>query len=312
VSQRMEEELMEDLYEEAEGQAGALEEEEMEEYEGEELEEVGGEGEEWDALEEEEEEFGEEFEEEELGEEYGEEEAFEADEEGLEDAMAYALGAEDTDEFFRRALGALRRVAGGAMRIARRVAPVVGRIARVAAPIARLIPHPWARAAAPILGLLGRLRAEGASEEEAMDAFAELAAYDESAIPVVAGLAARSLLGRRVAAMPMAARRRLVRSLAVTARGLARRRGPVAVRALPRIVRSVRRTAVVRRTPVRVTPRIVRRTAARVARSPRLIRRLARPVPIARRRARIVLGRAAARARTYTLRGPVRISIVGA
>jgi hypothetical protein len=143
-----------------------------------------------------------------------------------------------------------------------------------------------------------------------MDAVAELAAYDESAIPVVAGLAARNLLGRRAATMPLAARRRLVRSLTVTARGLARRRGPVAVRALPRIVRSVRRTAIVRRTPARVTPRIVRRAAARVIRSPRLIRRLSRPIPVARRRARVALARVA-RGRSFTLRGPVRISIVG-
>jgi hypothetical protein len=65
-----------------------------------------------------------------------------------------------------------------------------------------------------------------------MDAFAELAAYDESAIPVVAGLAARTLMRGRAAQLPMAARRQLVRGMATAARTLTRH-GPTAVRALP-------------------------------------------------------------------------------
>jgi hypothetical protein len=93
---------------------------------------------------------------------------------------------------------------------------------------------------------------------------------------------------------------------------MVQRRGPTAVRALPRIVRSVRRTAVVRRTPARVAPRIVRRTAARVVRSPRLVRRLARPLPAARRRVRAI-GRVlvGGLGRSFTTRGPVRITISG-
>jgi hypothetical protein len=230
--------------------------------------------------------------------------------------MAYALGAEDTDEFFRRALRGIRRVAGGVARTARRVAPVVGRIARAAAPIARMIPHPWARAAAPALSLLGRLRAEGASEEEAMDAFAELAAYDETARPIVAGLAARAAVRSRGAALPMAARRRLVRGMGAAARTLTRRR-PGAIRALPRIVRSVRRTAAVRRTPARAVPRVVRRTAARVARRPGMVRRLSRPAPGARRRVRAAVaggggGAMGGGGRCFTVRGPVRVSITPA
>ncbi len=317
MAERMEEELMEDLYDEAEGPAQMAEEEEFEGFDEEDLaEESEFEGaEEEDAFEEgfEEEGFEEEgFEEDafEEGEDYGD-----VDEAELEEAMAYALGAEDTDEFFRRAFRALRRVGGGVLNVARRVAPVVGQIARTAAPIARMIPHPYARAAAPILGLLSNLRAEGASEEEAMDAFAELAAMDESAIPVIAGFAARTLLRGRGAAIPLAARRRLVHGMTSTARRLVRRSGPRAVRALPRIVRSVRRTAAVRRTPVRAMPRVVQRTAARVARRPGLVRRLSRPSPAARRRMRPLVRRGLVgrlgpgRGRSFTLRGPVRISI---
>lgn len=251
------------------------------------------------------------------GADYGEEEF--AD---FEDAMALALGAEDTDEFFRRIGGFVRRAAG----VARRVAPIVGRIARTAAPIARALPFPQAQAIAPILGLLGQLRAEGASDEEAMDAFAELAAYDESVLPVVAGMMARSVVGRGAARLPVAVRRRLVRSLTTTARNLVRRQGPAAARALPRVARSVRRAGAVRRTPPTQRARVVQRTIGRVARSPRLVRRLARPSPMARQRVRRVVRRVAGVAgprrwrgvgvgggvgpgRTLVIRGPVRISI---
>jgi hypothetical protein len=307
MSERMEEELMEDLYDEAEGPAQMAEEEYEDAYE----EDLGEE--EWDAVDE-----GDYAEEDidagvdedvyDEGEDYGD-----IDEGDLEDAMAYALGAEDTDEFFRRAFGALRRVAGGVARVARRVAPVVGRIARIAAPIARMIPHPWAQAAGPMLGLLGRLRAEGATEEEALDAFAELAAVDESAIPIVAGLAARTVLRGRAARMPMAARRRIVHGMTTAARTL-QRRGPGAIRALPRIARSVRRTAAVRRTPVRAMPRVMQRTTARVARRASLVRRLSRPSPAARRRVRAVGGAVGVGGggRSFTMQGPVRISITSA
>ncbi len=309
--ERMEEELMEDLfYQEAEGAAELGEEEEWEGLEA--MEEADwGEEEEWEAGEEG---FLDEFEEEGFEEfdEFGEAYGFDESEDAFEDAMAYALEAEDTDEFFRRIGRALRRVAPGIVRGVRRVASTVGRVARVAAPIARLIPHPYAQVAATGLGLLGRLRAEGASEEEALDAFAELAAYDEAAIPVVAGLAVRRLVGRTAARLPVQARRQLVRTMGTAARTLVGRRGPKAVRALPRIVASVRRTAATRRTPPQALPRVVRRTVARVTRSRPLTRRLSRPSPRAVQRVRAAVRRApagAAPARNFTLQGPVRVTI---
>jgi hypothetical protein len=257
--------------------------------------------------------FGE-FDEGDVDEDFGDEEGYEdeADEGELEEAMALALGAEDTDEFFRRAFGALRRVGRGVARVARRAAPVVGRIARAAAPIARAIPLPWARAAGPLLNLLGQLRAEGASDEEALEAMSELAAYDESVLPVVGGLAARSVIGPRIARMSVAARRRIVRNIAGAARTLVRRRGPAAARALPRVVRSVRRAAAVRRTPPAARPRIVQRTVQRVARQPQILRRLARPTPAARQRVRRVIRRTGIRGgrrRSFVVRRPMRITI---
>lgn len=299
MAERLEEELMEDLgYEEAEGASESLEEEFSELDAGEEEAEFG---EEWEAGEEG---LGEELGEEGVGEfeDYGEEGAELGAEESMEAGLAYALGAEDTDEFFRRLRAGLRRVRG-----------VVGRVARVAAPIARLIPHPAAQIAARGLGLLSNLRAEGACEDEAMDAFAELAAHDESAVPVAAGIAARALIRARGAQLPVPLRRAIVRGVTAAARTLVQNQGPRAVRALPRIVQSVRRTAAIRRTPVRAVPALLRRTAANVARNPRLTARLARPTPAALRRVRPIaagvpaLGRT--RPRSVFLRGPVRILI---
>jgi len=327
VSDRMMDEELADLAEEeAEGAAESID--DVDEYDDTPTafdEDVGDEGDEFDLGEDEGDEMDAgdedayaEYDEGDVDEDWGEEEDYgdEGDEGDLEDAMALALGAEDTDEFFRRALGALRRVGRGVVRTARRAAPVVGRIARAAAPIARMIPLPWARAAGPILSLLGQLRAEGASEEEAMDAMAELAAYDESVLPVVAGLAARTVVGPRIARLPVAARRRIVRNIAGAARTLIRRRGPTAVRALPRVVRSVRRAAAVRRTPPIARPRIVQRTVQRVARQPGILRRLARPTAAARRRVRRVLRRGGAALRggrrSFVVRRPIRITITAA
>lgn len=274
-----EEDVFEDLaYEEAEGEAEGYEEfdefegmEGFDEYEegdaGEEFEEDGFEGMEEDGFEEFEAMEGEEYEEYEGG-----------DEDTFEDAMAYALGAEDTDEFFRR----LRR-------LARRVAPIVGRIARVAAPILSSIPIPAAQIAGRVAGAAGRLLPQ--AEDDALDAFAELAVRDRRAIPLVAGLAARRVIGPRAASMPPAVRRAAVRTVARAVRTLAQRGGPQAVRALPRIARSVRRTAVARRTPAPARPQVVRRTAARVAAQPGLVARLSRPSPRARQVIRAALRR---------------------
>src|SRR5712675_1470571 len=120
---------------------------------------------------------------------------------------------------------------------------------------------------------------EGASEDEALEAMAELAARNPRVIPVVAGLAARTLVRRAGAAMPTAARRQAVRNVARAAQTLVRSGGPARIRALPRVVRSVQRTAATRRTPPAVRPRVALNTARRVAASPRLARRLSRPLP---------------------------------
>ena len=215
---------------------------------------------------------GDEFDELDEGDELGEEdEGADAWETGL----AYAMAAEDSDEFLRRIRRAARRVAAGV----RRAGSVVGRVARVAAPILSAIPHPAAQAAARVARVASRLRYEGASEEEALEAAAELAVRMRGALPVVAGTAARLLVRHVAPNMPAAQRRRIVRQLLRLVTDLVRRRGRTAVRAVPRIVRSVRRSAAVRRTPAAARPRVAANAARRVAAMPRLARRLSAPLP---------------------------------
>lgn len=311
----LEEELMEDLfYQEAEGAAEFGEEEEWEGYEAADEFEFGEE--EWEA--------GEEFMEDEFEEEgYDEfdefeEYAFDEGEDVFEDLMAYAMEADDADEFFGRLIRGIKKIAPKIMKGVRTAGKFVGKAARVAAPIARMIPHPYAQAAATGLNLLGKLRAEGATEEEALEAFAELAAYDEAVRPIVAGLAARSLVKRKGAMMPFPARKKLVKTMNTAAKTLVNRRGPKAVRALPKIVASVKRTAAARRTPVQAAPKIVKRTVAKVTKSKPLTKKLSKPVPKAVNKVRAVIRRVAPMAplgpmgvgRSFTMTGPVRITVM--
>ncbi|TIT61104.1 MAG: hypothetical protein E5W63_12420, partial [Mesorhizobium sp.] len=60
----------------------------------------------------------------------------EGDDDGWDQALGFALAAEDSDEFFRRIARGIR----GAVRTVRRAAPTIGRIARAVAPVASLIP----------------------------------------------------------------------------------------------------------------------------------------------------------------------------
>jgi len=233
-------------------------------------------------------------------------EAYEFEEDPWEDALAYAMGAESEDEF----LGRLWKAAKG---VAKNVASGVAKVAPIVSKVAGVIPHPLAQAISKGAGVAGkvanlaqRLRAEGATEEEALDAFAELAAADMRALPVVAGVAARSLVKSKGAAMPMGARKRAVKDVKAAATTLVARGGKKAVRALKPITKSVNRTAAVKGTPVTAKPKVVRATATKVSRSPRMVRKLARPSPAGMTMAR---GGGAGFSRSYTIQGPARITI---
>jgi hypothetical protein len=205
---------------------------------------------------------------------FGGEDALEAEEaeESIGNILGNVLGAEDEDEFFGKLIGGIKN-------IVKKAAPIVGKIARGAGPILSMIPHPAAQVAGRVAGVLGKLKAEGASVEDALEAVAEIAAQDRRALPVVAGLAARSVLKDRAAAMPAVQRKQAARAATTAARTLVTSGGPRAIRALPKIVRSVRRTAASKGTPAAVRPKVLARTAAKVAQRPGLLRNLSRPSP---------------------------------
>jgi hypothetical protein len=227
----------------------------------------------------------------------------------MEDAVADALESDDADEFFRR----LRRIAGRAVNVARRVGRGVGQVARVVGPIASMIPLPQAQAIGRIANVAGRLLADGADEFEAVDELVDLAEVEnniDAAAPVIAGLTLRRVMPG-VSQLPRATRRQLVHGVTQATRTLARRQGPQAARAIPRIVSTAQRAVRQRRIPARALPQVVRRAAARVARSPQAVRRLARPV------AGALGGRAGGlmnprgSTRRIALRGPAQVTIQG-
>jgi hypothetical protein len=196
-------------------------------------------------------------------------------------------------------------MAGRAQHVAGRVGRYAQRAAQAQSPLGYL------------MQLLGQHLNQPASQADEMEAFDEVADWyaeeeADAAIPVLAGLAARTIArplmraGVRTLSRPI--RRALVRTASQAARTLVRR-GPAAVRALPRVARVVARQVAQRRVPVAAAPRVLRRAAAQVAARPRVLRRLARPAPSVIQGGGVVQARS--HIRQIRLRGPVQITISG-
>ncbi|WP_024302735.1 hypothetical protein [Pseudogulbenkiania sp. MAI-1] len=235
------------------------------------------------------------------------------DVDSFEDLVADALDAGDSDEFLRR----IRNIASRVGRAARGVGRAVGSAARVVGPIASMIPLPQAQLIGRVANVAGRLLADGADEFEAIDEL--LDSFDDDAIdaaaPVIAGLTIRRTMPN-LAGAPRQVRRQAVRNVTQATRTLVRRQGAPAARAVPRIARAAQR----RRVPTRRIGQTVRATAQRVARSPRQAQQLARPLtPTGARRAGPVAAghrhtsgacpHCGAGSRRIRLQGPVTITI---
>jgi ABC-type transporter Mla subunit MlaD len=229
--------------------------------------------------------------EENLGEGYAEEDI--AAWEALEDAMADALEAYDTDEFLGRALGGISQVAGlinrgvGAAgqatrtvsRVAHRTRRATGQAQRVAGRVGRIAGRA-ARARSPLGYLMqrfGQYLNEGFDEFEALEDLADTFAEEEldEFLPVLAGLAARALarpsVRRAAGQLTRPLRRRLVRGATQATQAL---------RALPRIAQSVARISARRRLQPGALPAAFRQIAAQVAAHPQLAQRLAQPASL--------------------------------
>jgi hypothetical protein len=234
----------------------------------------------------------------------------------MEAAIADALEATDSDEFFRRVVSGVRRAA----QVAQRVGRTVGQVARAVGPIAGAIPLPQAQAVARIANIAGRLLADGADEFEALEEMLAFAADQnavDAAAPMIAGLTIRTMMPQAARLNPTT-RRQLVRSVRQSAQTLGRRQGPQAVRAVPRVVQAVQRTAQRQRIPAQQLPQAVQRATARVAQNPRLVSQLARATrhasSMSDRQHRYsgrsqTLNVTGGRTQRLTIRGPVEITI---
>jgi hypothetical protein len=222
-----------------------------------------------------------------------------AEENDANAVLGNVLGAEDEDEFLGNLVGAVKKFGP-------KLLSGVGQVARMAAPALAMIPHPAAQVGSQVAGLLGKLRAEGASTEDALEAVAEVAVRDRRALPLVAGLAARALVKSKGAQMTPQQRKQAVHSATNAARTLVAAGGLNALRALPKVAMSVRRTAASKGTPAAMRPNILQRTASKVAQNPMLLQKLSRPSPRAQEAVR---RNGNGRVQTFTVRGPARIQV---
>jgi hypothetical protein len=177
----------------------------------------------------------------------------------IDDAVAEALQADDADEF----LGGLRNVL-------RKVAPIVGKIAP-------LLPIPGAGIIGKAADIVAKVAADEADEIDAIDDLADLGDSIDSVdpvAPVVAGLAIKKAIPT-VSNLPHGTRKQLVKATTAATKLVARHHGAGAAKAMPAIVRQARRTAARNGAPATALPQIIRKTAAKVARSPNLVRRMA-------------------------------------
>ena len=254
---------------------------------------------------------------------------FEADQEsaeGFEDALADALLADDADEFLARLLSGVAGLAGGVAgaagrargiaQTAQRVARGVGAAASSAQTIARRarrIAQRAQRARSPggyLLQQLGQYLNQRMDEYDALEDLSDWYADEQidEAIPALGALVARTaagpLLRRAATGMGRAAARELVRSGTRAVHTLVRRQGRPAVRAMPRLARSVARVVARRRLSPRAAATALQRVASRVAAQPRLVRRLAGRQTM--RRPPTLGGRLP---RRLVVRGPVEITI---
>jgi hypothetical protein len=173
----------------------------------------------------------------------------------LEDIMADALNAEDTNEYFSEVLRGVRRLACQAP------------TSSVIKPLWRFIP------------LLQQYARQNFDEMEALENLVQLSKEElDAATPLLGGFAVRTIVRpiqqRSVRPLTSQTRHQLVRSGTQATRNLARRCGPQAVRALPKIAQGIRIQAVRNRLPIQTLPSAVQNLTSVVTRQPGLARQL--------------------------------------
>jgi hypothetical protein len=222
----------------------------------------------------------------------------------MEEIVADALSAEDTDEFFGKLWRGIKKFGKGALKVAKKVGRGIGQAARVVGPIASMIPLPQAQAIGRVAGVVGKLMADGADEFEAIDELADFMDYDDidAAAPVIAGLTIRSTMPN-ISKFPLPQRRKLLKTVSRATKRLMQQQGVGSAKIMPKVVQVAKKSARQMGLPL---SKAIARTTAKVAQNPMTTRRL-----LGRRSPMGKGGPCPTCGKNYTLRGPVTISIRG-
>lgn len=243
MSDRLEDDLMEDLMAEPEGRGGSAD--EFDEVEGYDEADESDEADEYDEYDE-----------------YDEADESEGDEgaDELEEVVAEALEADDADEF--NFGGFLKKIGAGARKVAS---------------VAKRIPLPQAQLIGGAADMIGNILADEGDEFDALDAMADFAEEEDgfdALAPVVAGLAIKGALKTKAAKIPPVTRRKLVKAVSTATKQLARKHGAHAAVAAPAIVHAARKVVAQRGLPAKHLPAVVKRVTKVALRSPRTMHRL--------------------------------------
>ena len=224
----------------------------------------------------------------------------EDDEDEFDHMLGRAIAIEDEDEFF----GALKKLGKLAWKHRKK-------IAKIAAPIVSSLPIPGAGIAGQAVKVIGNMAAEGADTEDMLDAMAEVAKRDPRAIPIVAAVGAKALLGSKAKHMSPAARTKAVKDVKAAVNVLAAKKGPAAIPAIGAVVKSAKRISATKGTPTTMKPKVVKAVARNLVRKPpALIRKLARSKPhiVAKVNRAWSVGPMGA-SNSFVIPGPARITI---
>jgi hypothetical protein len=219
--------------------------------------------------------------------------------ERFEEAVVDALDTNGSDEFFRALLGALGRAAATrAERDPRERGRSAENLQRQVSPLLR--------------GYVRRNVSEAVAFDELAELFSERGLTE--ALPVIAGITARTLArpllrqGQLGLRLPLA--RQLVQGAARAARLLARSRGREALAALPALAARLGRQMTRRRLDPRAASDALVRAARELSKRPALIRELTSGARVDARGSTNALPKAqTARSRRLRLEGPVEIII---
>lgn len=187
----------------------------------------------------------------------------------LDEAVAYALMAEDSDEFFKRLARGLKKVGSTIGKGIKAAAPIVGTLAPLVPGIGTAI-----GAGAQ---LVNALSFEAESETEALEIAAEVAKKAPgAALPVVVGLTAKKIVGKRGPAMSKPARKKVAKDVRQAVKTMVKKQGTKGAQAMAQIAKQVNAAAKSKPTSPPKKAAVVKRVATKTAKSTAMTRSLSK------------------------------------